>query len=55
MRHYHQFALAVSLPFLFTFCEDSSGVGEGFVSMQDDCEPASFNAALGTGTCLRVR
>ena len=35
-------------------CSDSSGpVETNHVSMQDQCEPASFNAALGAGTCTR--
>ncbi|HSU12776.1 hypothetical protein [Longimicrobium sp.] len=32
-------------------CSDSSGT-PGTISLRDDCDPASFNAALGAGTCL---
>jgi plastocyanin len=35
-------------------CSDSTGVSANAqVSVQDDCDPASFNAALGAGTCSR--
>ncbi len=35
-------------------CSDSSGpVETTHVSMQDQCDPATFNAALGAGTCAR--
>lgn len=35
-------------------CSDSSGPrADAHVSIQDECDPASFNAALGAGTCNR--
>jgi|ERR1051325_7353934 len=47
-------SLAIALiPALFA-CSDSSGpVATTHVSMQDQCDPATFNAALGAGTCSR--
>ena len=37
-----------------TGCGDSSGPrADAHVSMQDECDPASFNSALGAGTCVR--
>ena len=48
------FALALALCFLVA-CDDdndsSAPVADAQVSMQDNCEPSSFNAALGAGTC----
>ena len=44
---------AIVCPF-FVACNDSSApVVTPHVSMVDQCEPASFNAALGAGTCTR--
>jgi plastocyanin len=38
----------------FVGCNDSTSViANAHVSMQDQCDPASFNAALGAGTCSR--
>lgn len=38
----------------FMGCSDSSGPNaNAHVSIQDECDPASFNAALGAGTCVR--
>lgn len=37
---------------LFAACDDSSGATKT-VELQDDCDPTTFNAALGTGTCQR--
>ena len=49
--HSLAFALAPAIP---VACSDSSGPAETtHVSMQDQCEPSSFNAALGAGTCTR--
>lgn len=50
-----RFNLAVPLLpalLLFVACDDSSGATK-VVEMQDDCDPATFNAALGSGTCQR--
>ena len=47
-------ALAIAfIPAVFA-CSDSSGpIATTHVSMQDQCDPATFNAALGPGTCSR--
>jgi plastocyanin len=34
-------------------CSDSTAVTTTHVSMQDQCDPTSFNAALGAGACSR--
>jgi plastocyanin len=40
---------------LLLACNDSSGPSSSpHVVATDDCEPASFNAALGAGTCTRA-
>jgi plastocyanin len=36
---------------LLAACKDSSGAN-GKIELRDDCDPATFNAALGAGTCL---
>jgi plastocyanin len=39
---------------VFAACSDSVGPkANAKVSMQDQCDPASFNAALGAGTCTK--
>ena len=39
---------------VFTACSDSVGPrANATVSIQDQCDPASFNAALGAGTCTK--
>jgi plastocyanin len=47
--------LAVALaPVAIAACSDSNSLfGDASVSMQDQCDSASFNAALGPGTCVR--
>jgi len=35
---------------LFAACDSSTGA-EGVVQLRDDCDPATFDAALGAGTC----
>ncbi|MGH7616990.1 MAG: cupredoxin domain-containing protein [Gemmatimonadaceae bacterium] len=49
--------LAVFAPLLFTFCSDNNvnvvPIANGSVSILDECDPASFNAAVGPGTCVR--
>jgi hypothetical protein len=46
------------LPLVLTFCDDSDNdlvpIANGSVEMRDDCDPASFNAALGDGTCTKA-
>jgi plastocyanin len=37
----------------FVACDDNGPIASTHVSMQDECDPASFNAALGAGTCTR--
>jgi len=51
----HQRSLGIALAVAgMAACSDSSGpVETTHVSMQDQCEPTSFNAALGAGTCSR--
>jgi|SRR5712671_6877143 len=34
-------------------CGDNGPIATTHVSMQDDCEPTSFNAALGAGACKK--
>ncbi|HJP84905.1 MAG TPA: hypothetical protein VJ852_02895 [Gemmatimonadaceae bacterium] len=47
-------SFAIALVSVAVACSDSSGpVETTHVSMQDQCDPASFNAALGAGTCSR--
>jgi plastocyanin len=44
--------VAVALaPFLLSDCTDSGPDADATVSMQDKCDPTTFNAALGAGTC----
>jgi plastocyanin len=38
---------------LLAACEDSNGARK-VVELRDDCDPATFNAALGAGTCQRA-
>ena len=45
-------ALAVVASFALT--GSAFGADQREVRMQDDCEPASFNAALGPGACVRA-
>jgi plastocyanin len=48
----HVRATLVLLPALlvFTACDSSTGAN-GVVRLQDDCDPATFNASLGAGAC----
>ena len=52
---YRLSSLAIALAAIaMAACEDSSGpIETTHVSMQDECDPATFNAALGAGTCTR--
>jgi plastocyanin len=45
--------LAIPLAAVVAACSDTIGIGTLHVSMRDECDPASFNAALGAGTCSR--
>lgn len=46
--------LALSAALLFLCgCSDSLSSG-GTIELEDNCEPASFNAALGAGACLHA-
>jgi plastocyanin len=51
--------LALLTPFALTFCGDKVNpnlvvpVVNGNVSILDECDPATFNAAVGPGTCTR--
>jgi len=54
MRRTHISLTLALTPLILAACSDSSGpVETTHVSMQDQCDPASFNAALGAGTCTR--
>ena len=47
-------SLAIAFIPAILACSDSSGpVATTHISMQDQCDPATFNAALGPGTCSR--
>lgn len=51
MRHI-KLALAIVLAVaLLLGCDDASGAMAA-IELLDDCDPATFNAALGAGTCL---
>jgi len=41
---------ALSALLLSTACDDASG-STASIQLRDDCDPATFNAALGAGTC----
>jgi plastocyanin len=54
MRRSYWFLSVALAPLAFVACGDSTGVfTDASVSMQDECDPATFNAALGPGTCVR--
>src|SRR4051812_30536603 len=47
-------SLGIGLAAVFSIaCSDSIATTNNHVSIQDDCDPASFNAALGAGACSR--
>jgi plastocyanin len=52
--------LALLTPFALTFCGDKNNANlvspftNGNVAILDECDPATFNAALGAGTCTRA-
>ncbi len=49
---------ALVLPLALTFCRDKSfnlvPVANGAVTILDNCDSVSFNAALGPGTCVKA-
>src|SRR5215213_427881 len=51
-RTRHALALLPALMFLAA-CSDSLA-SSGTIEIEDNCDPASFNAALGAGTCLHA-
>ncbi|HEY1953935.1 MAG TPA: hypothetical protein VGG76_14105, partial [Gemmatimonadaceae bacterium] len=47
-------SMAIALATLsFAACSDSTATTSTHVSIQDDCDPGTFNAALGAGACNR--
>src|SRR5215471_1459871 len=52
--------LALLTPFALTYCGDKVNPNlvtpftNGNVAILDECDPATFNAALGVGTCTRA-
>jgi plastocyanin len=50
MRHAGQTLALVTALLALAGCDDINGTN-GFVRLEDDCDPATFNAALGAGTC----
>jgi plastocyanin len=53
MRHITLTLAIVSAMALLAGCDDVSGV-TARIQLRDDCDPATFNAALGPGTCLHA-
>ena len=53
MRHVHITLGVLPALLLLAGCDDTTSV-RGVVQLRDDCEPATFNAALGAGTCQRT-
>jgi plastocyanin len=54
MHHSIRFVLAFAIAGVLAACSDTSAPAtSAFVSMKDECDPATFNAALGAGTCTR--
>ena len=48
----HHFRRAIALAALLTACNDSSSpIANPRVTLEDQCDPTSFNAALGAGAC----
>jgi len=52
MRPFHVRLGLLSTLLLLAGCDNMTGV-RGVVQLQDDCDPATFNAALGAGACQR--
>ena len=53
MRHVSFTLAIVSVMAVLVGCDDTSGATSR-VELRDDCDPATFNAALGAGTCLHA-
>jgi plastocyanin len=56
MRRNFWLLLAAAAPVALTACNDSTGLANSVtpvVTMHDECDPASFNATLGAGACVR--
>jgi len=52
MRHVRVTLGLLPALLLLAGCDDTTGI-KGVVQLRDDCDPATFNAALGAGTCQR--
>jgi plastocyanin len=52
MRHFRLSLALLPALLILTGCKDTYGATK-VVELQDDCDPATFNAALGDGTCQR--
>ncbi|HVG45704.1 MAG TPA: hypothetical protein VM890_13280 [Longimicrobium sp.] len=50
MRHVHVTLGLLPALLLLAGCDSTTGAS-GVVRLRDDCDPATFNAALGAGTC----
>jgi plastocyanin len=53
MRHVRVSLALLPALLVLAGCDDMSGA-TGVVRLLDDCDPATFNAALGAGTCQRT-
>jgi plastocyanin len=53
MRHAAPTLTLVSALLLLAACSDTSGT-TGHIELQDNCDPATFNAALGAGNCTHA-
>jgi plastocyanin len=54
MRRCLSLFIVALAPLALMECSDATGVfSDATVSMQDQCDPATFNAALGAGSCVR--
>ncbi|HEX8246171.1 MAG TPA: plastocyanin/azurin family copper-binding protein [Longimicrobium sp.] len=53
MRHATRSLALLPALLLSAACSDTSGT-TGRVQLQDDCDPATFNAALGAGNCTHA-
>jgi plastocyanin len=51
MRHTRITLAVLPALLLFAGCDDDTSGTSGRVTLRDDCDPATFNAALGAGTC----
>jgi plastocyanin len=53
MRRFSLTLAALPVLLLAAACDDTSGTS-GKVTLQDDCDPATFNAGIGAGTCAHA-